>query len=105
METPSSQEAVAAQDDGPSWYFRDFPLGLDPVPGISRAGRGLEGARKAGASGGVEALRVAERVGPTNGGRLGRILQSRYLHPGFWRIAIAPVRAVRSGEVRVAPGF
>ena len=39
LETPSSQEAVAAQDDGPSWYFRGFPLGLDPVPGISGAGR------------------------------------------------------------------
>ena len=26
---PTSPEAVAAQDDGPSWYFLGFPLGLE----------------------------------------------------------------------------
>jgi hypothetical protein len=36
------------------------------------------------------------RIDPSDGG----ILQSRYLDPGFWRIAIAPVRAVPSGDVR-----
>jgi hypothetical protein len=30
----------------------------------------------------------------------GRILQSRYLDPGFWRISIAPLRVVPSGDVR-----
>ncbi len=39
LETPSSQEAVAAQDDGPLWYFRGVPLGLETLPGISGAGR------------------------------------------------------------------
>jgi hypothetical protein len=30
----------------------------------------------------------------------GRILQSRHLDPGFWRVAIAPLRMVPSGDVR-----
>jgi hypothetical protein len=30
----------------------------------------------------------------------GRILQSRHLGPGFWRIAVAPLRIVPSGDVR-----
>jgi hypothetical protein len=30
----------------------------------------------------------------------GRILQSRYLDPGFWRVATAPLRVVPSGDVR-----
>jgi hypothetical protein len=30
----------------------------------------------------------------------GRILQSRHLDPGFWRIAVAPLRSVPSGDVQ-----
>jgi len=33
----------------------------------------------------------------------GRILQSRPLDPGFWRIAVAPLRVVPAGEVRATP--
>ena len=36
------------------------------------------------------------RIDPSDGG----ILQSRYLDPGFSRMAIAPVRAVPSGDIR-----
>ena len=36
------------------------------------------------------------RIDPSDG----RILQSRYLDPGFWRVAIAPLRIVPSGDVR-----
>jgi hypothetical protein len=36
------------------------------------------------------------RIDPSDG----RILRSRYLDPGFWRIAIAPLRVVPSGDVR-----
>jgi hypothetical protein len=42
QESPSSPEAVAAQDDGLLWYFQGVPLVLDVLPGMSRAGRGLE---------------------------------------------------------------
>jgi hypothetical protein len=28
---PSSLDHVSAHEDGPSWYFRSFPLGLDVV--------------------------------------------------------------------------
>ena len=35
------------------------------------------------------------RIDPSDG----RILQSRYLDPGFWRVAIAPLRIVPSGDV------
>jgi hypothetical protein len=38
LESPPSPEAVAAQDDGPLWYFRGVPLGLETLPGISGAG-------------------------------------------------------------------
>jgi hypothetical protein len=31
-----------------SWYFPGVPLGLDMVPGMSGAGRGLEGKRSTG---------------------------------------------------------
>jgi hypothetical protein len=31
----------------------------------------------------------------------GRILQSRHLDPGFWRMTVAPVRGVPSGDVRL----
>jgi|ERR1017187_3605154 hypothetical protein len=41
-ESPSSPEAVAAQDDGPLWYFRGVSLGLETLPGISGARRTLE---------------------------------------------------------------
>ena len=30
------------QEDGSFWYFPGLPLGLDMVPGISGAGKGLE---------------------------------------------------------------
>ncbi len=33
----------------------------------------------------------------------GRVLKTRYLDPGFWRIAIATLRVIRSGEVHVTP--
>ena len=36
------------------------------------------------------------RIDPSDG----RILQSRYLDPGFWRVAIAPLRIVPTGDVR-----
>jgi hypothetical protein len=36
------------------------------------------------------------RIDPSGG----RILQSRYLDPGFWRVAIAPLQIVPSGDVR-----
>jgi len=36
------------------------------------------------------------RIDPSDG----RILQSRHLDPGFWRVAIAPLRMVPSGDVR-----
>ena len=42
-ESPSSPEHVAAREDGPSWYCRGAPLGLDLVPGMSGAGRCLKG--------------------------------------------------------------
>src|ERR1035438_4834804 len=36
------------QEDGPSWYFRGAPLGLETLPGMSGAGRGQEAKRSAG---------------------------------------------------------
>src|ERR1017187_6776575 len=39
VESPPSPEAVAAQNYGPLWYFRGVPLGLETLPGMSRAGR------------------------------------------------------------------
>ena len=40
---PSLEHATVAKKYSPSWYFRGVPLSLDVFPGISRAGRGLEG--------------------------------------------------------------
>jgi hypothetical protein len=36
------------QEDAQSWYFRGVPLGLETLPGISGAGRGLEAKRSTG---------------------------------------------------------
>ena len=47
-------ERIPAQEDGPFWYFRGVPLGLDMVPGISGAGRTRRRSGKQ-ASAGVEA--------------------------------------------------
>jgi hypothetical protein len=38
---PTSQASCRCKKDSPLWALRDVPLGLDRVPGISRAGRGL----------------------------------------------------------------
>ena len=38
------------------------------------------------------------RIDPRDGG----VVQSRHLDPGFWRIAIAPLRLVPTGDVRAS---
>src|ERR1035441_10099805 len=43
-----SPERVPAQEGGPLWHFRGFPLGLDVFPGMSGARRGLEAKRSTG---------------------------------------------------------
>src|ERR1035437_5608341 len=56
LETPSSQEAVAAQDDGPSWYFRGLSLGL------GHGSRYFEGRKRSGRRSGKPPLDGRDRT-------------------------------------------